>query len=183
MDDIPPPSLTETPEQTSNDKYTPQAQRVNTDHSTNFDSTPFAKMDMSPPFVVEPGKGTGHIKKQVLFAEIHTGSEAGKGELEPASPIFAHRAQYPALGRHDSDDMMEGVEQTSNSRSDTGDNSSGEEEMIQALAPSIENTSQDLDDLMAIQIEWIGTSTFFLEHNIELQKAVSCSKLPLLTYS
>jgi hypothetical protein len=73
--------------------------------------------------------------------------------------------------------MMEGVEQTSGSGSEVEDDSSGAEEMVRVLVPSIDNISKALENLeKGIQIEWIGTSTFFLEHNIELQGAVSSSQ-------
>ena len=175
--DILSPSVTATPEKASSNNSTPMAQRVHTDSSINFDDTPVAKRDMSHPLMVEPGKGTGHMKEQVTFTGPYLHNGTRNEGLELASPIFSHGSQYPALYRHISDDMMEGVEQTSGSGSEVEDNSSGAEEMVRVLVPSIDNISKALENLeKGIQIEWIGTSTFFLEHNIELQGAVSSSQ-------
>jgi hypothetical protein len=177
MTDIPSPSVTATPEKASSNNSTPMAQRVHTDSSINFDDTPVAKRDMSPPLMVEPGKGTGHIKNQVTFTGPHLHNGTRNGGLELASPIFSHGSQYTALDRHILEDIMEGVEQTSGSGSEVADDSSGAEDMVRVLVPSVDNISQALENSeKGIQIEWIGTSTFFLEHNIELQGAVSSSQ-------
>jgi len=102
---------------------------------------------------------------------------AQNGELKLASPIFAHGAQYPALDVPASEDMMEGVEQTLASGSDSSVNGGGGEQNVQILVPNLETASDGLECLKArIRIEWLGTSTFFLAHNVELQEVVSlCS--------
>jgi hypothetical protein len=168
------PTITTTPKQMPINHSTPLAQKINTNTSFNFDDTPVAKMDMSPPLLVEPGKGSGKIQKQVSFTVASPCSDEGKAEVELASPIFSNGPQYPALDGHVSENRMEGVEPISNSGSELADNSSSEEALIRVLVPSIDNLSQDMGDFQKrIQIEWIGTSTFFFEHNIELQGAVS----------
>jgi len=127
--------------------------------------------------VVEPGKGTRHIQQQVPFNGAKFDRVAQNGELKLASPIFAHGVQYPAPDGPASEDIMEGVEQTLNSSSDSSGNGGGGEKNVQIFLPSVETASEDLECLKArIRIEWLGTSTFFLAHNVELQEVVSlCS--------
>ena len=106
-------------------------------------------------------------------------AKSDNGEMELASPIFSHGAQYPALDGDVSEDMMEGVEQTSNSGS--------ERQIMETVKKKtlgrwhqVWKSHQIFLECGAnlgsrVQIEWIGTSTFFLEHNLELQGAVSFS--------
>jgi hypothetical protein len=175
--EIPSPSVLTTPDRTPIAQSTPSPQRVHTDASFDFDSTPIAKMDMSPPLVVEPGKGTGHIQQQVPFTGAKIDRLAQTGELKLSSPIFAHPAQYPALDGPASEDIMEGVEQTLTSGSNSSGNSSGEEGQIQVLVTDLEKALDELECLKErIRVEWLGTSTFFLVHNVELQEVVSSSE-------
>jgi hypothetical protein len=175
--EIPFPSVSTTHDRTPIAQSTPSPQRVHTDASFDFDSTPVTKMDMSPTLVVEPGKGTGHMQQQVPFTSENIDRVAQNSELKLASPIFAHGAQYPALDEPASEDMMQGVEQTLASGSDSPGNGGGGEQSVQILVPNLETASDDLEYLKArIRIEWLGTSTFFLAHNVELQEGVSlCS--------
>ena len=176
-DEIPSSTITATPKQASNEHTTPFAQKIRTDTTFDFDDTPVVKMDMSPPHLVVPGKGNGQIQKYEAFAVATLFDDTGKGELELASPIFSHRTQHPDLDGNISEDMMEGVQQTATSGSekpDNGNNTSGDEEIIRVLVPRVNNASQHLVGLdQSIQIGWLGTSTFFLEQNIELQRVVS----------
>ena len=173
------PTVSATPEQISHKNSTPLAQKVHTDTSDTFEDTPVMRTDISLPHLVAPGKGYGRIPKQdsITTATLH--SETENGDMELSSPIFSHGAQYPALDGDISRDMMEGVEQTSNSGSERAKNYKCEEKTTQVLAPSVKKSpdiSQCGVDLGSrVQIEWIGTSTFFLEHNLELQGAVSFS--------
>jgi hypothetical protein len=173
------PTVSATPEQIFHEASTPFARMAHTDTSDTFEDTPVAKLDISPPHLVVPGNGYGRIPKpdSITTATLH--SETDNGEMELASPIFSHGARYPALDGDVSEDMMEGMEQTSNSGSEVADNGNGGE-MTRVLAPSVEitpNLSRGvLDSESRVQIEWIGTSTFFLEHNLELQEKVSFFK-------
>jgi hypothetical protein len=176
--DIQSPTISETPEQLSNKISTPLAQKVHTNASQIFEDTPVTKTDISPPLLVAPGKGYGKIPKQDSITTVALHSETG-GELELASPIFSHGAQYPALDGDVLKDMMEGIEKTSSSESERAENNSREEKTAQVLAPSVE-TPSDFSQAgvyleSRVQIEWIGTSTFFLEHSLQLQGAVSFS--------
>jgi hypothetical protein len=170
------PTVSATPEQISHKNSTPLAQKVHTDTSDTFEDTPVMRTDISLPHLVAPGKGYGRIPKQdsITTATLH--SETENGDMELASPIFSHGSQYPAFDGDVSEDMMEGVEQTSNSGSE---NNNCEGKNLQVLAPSVE-ISPDFSQCgvnlgSRVQIEWIGTSTFFLEDNLELQGAVSFS--------
>jgi hypothetical protein len=170
------PTVSATPEKISHKTYTPFAQKVHTDTSDTFEDTPVAKLDISPPHLVVPGKSYGKILIQGAITAAALHSEADNGEMELASPIFSHGAQYPGLDGDVSEDMMEGVEQTSNSGSE---NNNCEEKKLQVLAPSVKKSTDitqcGVNSGSRVQIEWIGTSTFFLEHNLELQGAVSFS--------
>lgn len=176
--DIQSPTVSATPEQISHESSTPLAQKFHTDTSCTFEDTPVAKLDISPPHLVAPGKGYGKIPKQGTTTVATLQSESDNGEIELASPIFSHGVKDSALDGDVSEDMMEGVEQTSKSGCDEADNGNGGK-MTRALAPSVESTpdlSRDVLGLKSrVQIDWIGTSTFFLEQNLELQGAVSFS--------
>lgn len=128
--------------------------------------------------MVEPGQGTGQIQQQAPLTGAKIDRVAQNGDLKLASPIFAHGGQYPALDGPASEDMMEGAEQTLASGSNpSGNGGVGGEQNVQISVPNLETTSDDLECLKArIRIEWLGTSTFFLAHNVELQEVVSlCS--------
>ncbi len=173
------PNLSTTPEQISPETSTPCAQKVQIDTSNIFEDTPVAKMDLSPPLLMAPGKGYGKIPKQEASTAINHQSEADDAEMRLASPIFNHGAQYPALNGDISEDMMDGVEQTSNYGSEEAENDNREEKTTHLLAPSVENSPDSsrrgVDSKSKVQIEWIGTSTFFLKQNLELQGSVSFS--------
>ncbi|KAE9364674.1 hypothetical protein N431DRAFT_354695 [Stipitochalara longipes BDJ] len=67
---------------------------------------------------------------------------------------------------------MDGVEQTSTSGFEVTDNGSDEQKIAQVLDISLDNLSPELEALKKrVQIEWLGTSTFFLAQNIEVQEA------------
>jgi hypothetical protein len=175
--DIQSPTVSATPENTSPKVPTPLTQEVHSNTSSIFDDTPVVKMEISPPLLVAPGKGYGKILEQGASIATNHHSEADNVEMELASPIFSHGAQYPALDGGISEDIMEGVEQASNFGTEGAENTKCEEKIAQVLAPNANNPpefSQAGVDLESrVQIEWIGTSTFFLEHNLELQRAVS----------
>ncbi len=172
------PTVSATPEQIFHKASTPFAQKVYTDTSDTFEDTPVANLDISPPHLVAPGKGYGKMPKEGAITAATLQTEAENGEMELASPIFSHEAKYHVLDGDVSEDMMEGVEQTSTSGSEEADNGNGGE-MTRVLAPSVESApdiSQGVLDMKnRVQIEWIGTSMFFMEQNLELQGAVSFS--------
>ena len=69
---------------------------------------------------------------------------------------------------------MDGVEQTATSDSENTIIDDSEKGLIRVLVPNLEDRAEDMDCLKeSIRIEWLGTSTFFLAHNIELQEVVS----------
>jgi hypothetical protein len=116
------------------------------------------------------------MQKPVSLTAASLYNDVRNAKMELASPIFAYRSQYPAIGGQASDDIMEGVEQTSTSGSEVANNNSSAEELVRVLLPTTDNLSQASVDLeQRIKIEWIGTSTLFLRHNLELQAAVSLS--------
>jgi hypothetical protein len=170
------PTVSATPEQISHKNSTPLAQKVHTDTSDTFEDTPVMGTDISLPHLVAPGKGYGRIPKPDSSTAAALHNEVDDGEMALASPIFNYGAQYPALDGDVPENMMEGVEQNSNSGSE---NNSCEERNTHLLTPSVKK-SPDISQCgvnsgSRVQIEWIGTSTFFLEHNLELQGAVSFS--------
>jgi hypothetical protein len=173
------PVLSATPENKSRKVFTPLMQRVHTDASQIFDDTPITKTDISPPLLVAPGKGYGKIPKQGAVTATTDHSEVDGAEMELASPIFSHGAQYPALDGDVSEDIREGIEQTSNTGSEGAEDNNSEEKNTEVLPRSADNSPEssqaEMDLKSRVQIEWIGTSTFFSEHNIELQGTVSLS--------
>jgi hypothetical protein len=176
LHEVPSPTVPATPEQLPHNYSAPLAQKVHTNSSINFDDPPFTKMDMSPPLRVAPRKGNGQMQKPVSLTAASLYNDVRNAKMELASPIFAYRSQYPAIGGQASDDIMEGVEQTSTSGSEVANNNSSAEELVRVLLPTTDNLSQASVDLeQRIKIEWIGTSTLFLRHNLELQAAVSLS--------
>lgn len=180
LNDITSLTTPKTPAQAPDNHSTPPAQRFDTNQSFDFESAPVAKMEMSPPNIVTHGKGTGHVEKGAAFTAGTLSNDSTEQSLVLASPIFSHGPQYPAVNGNISEDTMEGVEETSSSGSDTVDHANAEDAMEEALMPNINNASQTEMDLEGvIQIEWIGTSTFFVQHNLELQGAVSLSRIPL----
>ena len=124
--------------------------------------------------MVEPSRGNGYIEGQVSFPNTNGDNVANSGDLELASPIFTHGPPVPTIEREVSVDIMEGVEQTSMSeieKAHTGNSGKG---LVRVLVPSLEERAEELDCFKeSVRIEWLGTSTFFLAHNIELQEVVS----------
>lgn len=159
----------------------PVARRALTDSSFDgkYDDTPVNKMEMSPPLLVKPGKGTGHMKKEAQLTTATSCDEAGKPELKLASPIFSRGAQYPGFEGLDtaseSDDVMVGIECTSGSNSHVLDSGSGET-LIWVLDPQAGKasaTGNTIEIEGGIRTEWLGTTQFFTERIIQLQAAVS----------
>ena len=131
---------------------------------------------MSPPLVVGPAKGNGHIQGQVAFTGATSVISTSNGELELASPIFTHGPSLPVIERQVSEDIMDGVEQASTSDSEEKSTDQSENQLVRVLVPSLDREIDDLGCLKeSVRIEWLGTSTFFLAQNIELQEMVSSS--------
>ena len=149
---------------------------TNSSFDGKYDDTPVNKMEMSPPFLVKPGKGTGHMKKEAQLITATLCDGAGNTEPKLASPIFSQGVQYPGFDGLDtaseSEDVMEGIERTSDSNSASSD-SGRAETLIQALDPQAgKATGNAIEIDGSIRTEWLGTTQFFTEQIIQLQVAV-----------
>jgi hypothetical protein len=143
------------------------------DEDTHVDKT-----DMSLPLFVKAGKGTKMTIKRVLeSASLYNAT--GKSSLQLGSPICSHRPQCPTPDSPKvPEDAMKGVEDTSIYNSELGGSGSGPGRLIQVLGPKIDGANKDgnvIDIESDIRIDWLGTSPFFTEYNIQLQDAVGFS--------